>query len=362
MRYTRNSRKHAVNPNLKVIKVLFFLCMSALATAPVQASDFETIGGTTPSVDMQAISNQYLTSDGVTFSLRKPKTNTKSSPPFVYENDPRIAKVGSRMTAFVGPSRPWPNLGSPSTSHDMPASSGAATVGTSFLTDGVDLSATVSHVLFIKYDSPVGKATGYLIDTDGPEAWRVDAYSSDNPADGDQPVASYVLCGSDYSGGVTCDKTTSEDGEVDQWVVQAECPTLIRSIAISYIADPAGSRKVGLGFDKFTADAGECAPPDLTINKTAIGALPWQSGGSGEYQYQIVVTNTGGEISSNSTIIVKDDGNFPSPPLNLMNITGEVGWDCISTPGQCSYTVPLGSSIPAGSSWTFSVKVSIDSN
>jgi len=92
----------------------------------------------------------------------------------------------------------------------------------------------------------------------------------------------------------------------------------------------------------------------FTLHKTAIGT-PWQAGGSGSYQ--IVVTNSGGDINSGA-LIVKDDGNFPSPPLNMTSITGDPNWDCLSTPGQCSY---VGSyPIPSGTSWTFTVNVSVD--
>jgi hypothetical protein len=92
----------------------------------------------------------------------------------------------------------------------------------------------------------------------------------------------------------------------------------------------------------------------FTLNKTAVGT-PWQAGGTGSYQ--IVVTNSGGTINS-GTLVVQDDGNFPSPPLTMTSITGDSNWDCISSPGQCSY---IGSyPIPSGSSWTFTVNVSID--
>jgi len=97
------------------------------------------------------------------------------------------------------------------------------------------------------------------------------------------------------------------------------------------------------------------ATTSFTLNKTAIGT-PWQPGGTGAYQ--VVVTNTGGDINA-GTLIVQDDGNFPSPPLSLINITAPPGWDCITTPGQCSYNGSY--PIPAGASWTFTVNVSIDS-
>jgi len=93
----------------------------------------------------------------------------------------------------------------------------------------------------------------------------------------------------------------------------------------------------------------------FTLNKTVIGT-PWQPGGTGAYQ--VVVTNTGGDINA-GTLIVQDDGNFPSPPLSLINITAPPGWDCTTTPGQCSYNGSY--PIPAGASWTFTVNVSIDS-
>lgn len=99
--------------------------------------------------------------------------------------------------------------------------------------------------------------------------------------------------------------------------------------------------------------------PVLEINKTANG-LPWQAGGVGSYQ--IVVTNTSGVVAPGSIIVVKDNANFPSPPLTLIGINGAPGWDCNSTPGQCSYTVPAGSPVSAGTSWTFTVNASIDSN
>jgi len=94
----------------------------------------------------------------------------------------------------------------------------------------------------------------------------------------------------------------------------------------------------------------------MTIEKTAIGT-PWQAGGTGSYQ--INVTNTGGPIAPGTIIVVKDNGSFPSPPLNLAGIAGAPGWDCTSVPGQCSYTV--GSTpVAPGTSWSFTVNVGID--
>ncbi len=96
----------------------------------------------------------------------------------------------------------------------------------------------------------------------------------------------------------------------------------------------------------------------MAIEKTAIGT-PWQAGGTGSYQ--INVTNTGGPIAPGTIIVVQDNGSFPSPPLNLAGIAGDPGWDCISVPGQCSYTV--GSTpVPSGTSWSFTVNVGIDAS
>jgi len=277
---------------------------------------------------------------------------------------PTIAEVGSPATAFTGPNISSNNCNQPSIKgRDQPSVASSATIGCNFLTDdGIhqEGAGEPQTVLFIEYSQPVGQASGDIIDTDGPEAWKIEAYSVPNPTFADQPINTFVICGDTYSPQSDCAKTESEDGAATGWTLAGVCPSLIRSIAISYIGNPqTPARNVGLGFDNFDANTGACIPPQLSIQKTANGA-PWQAGGTGSYN--VTVTATGGAIAPNTTITIDDNSTFPSPPLNLTSMTTTApGWDCTTTPGQCSLTVG-GTPIQPGTVWSFTVNTDIDAD
>ncbi|MBO6513577.1 MAG: hypothetical protein JJ974_06410 [Phycisphaerales bacterium] len=145
-------------------RTLIAACIPLALTEPsfTQVIDFETLPNGSATTDNMLIDAQYEAEYGVRFSLVDPITGVEIG-------FPRIAKVGSPLTAFVscgGDDTPDSGLG----------------VGDSFLTDDGILGS--SAILRISYTSPVRAASGVILDVDARsaepgavEAWNVYARS-----------------------------------------------------------------------------------------------------------------------------------------------------------------------------------------
>lgn len=116
--------------------------------------DFETVPGGSPSEGL-AINTQYAASTGMSFSL-------------LGGGSPILAEVGAPRTAFQGPGVGDDNM-----------APGQGT-GSFFLTTASALTQTIPATLAVSYAAPVAIAGGYILDLDGSEAWRVDAFDSAN--------------------------------------------------------------------------------------------------------------------------------------------------------------------------------------
>jgi hypothetical protein len=126
-----------------VVSVLARPCSAALI-------DFESIPGVGAPTAGLAISNQFLATAGVSFSLEG-------------GGNPVIARVGNPRTAFQG----FGGAG------DTPAP--GQEIGTYFLTDDGVLGGNVVQPLIASYASPTMTASGVILDIDFTESFLIEA-------------------------------------------------------------------------------------------------------------------------------------------------------------------------------------------
>ncbi len=124
---------------------LFVVLPTASMPARGGLIDFETIPGSTPSEGL-AISNQFLASEGVEFSLEG-------------GGAPVLAEVGAPATGF-GP-------------NDSPLDSTA--IGSFFLTDDGVLTGLTAPALIVSYSVPTAAASGVVLDIDFDESFTIEA-------------------------------------------------------------------------------------------------------------------------------------------------------------------------------------------
>ena len=200
--------------------------------------DFETLPGGTPT-EGAIVSDEFLADFGVSFAFEDGSL-------------PVIAEVGGPATAFLGP----PDHTTP----DQPAD--GVDVGQFFLTDGGGIGGVNSPFL-INYQTPVGGASGEIIDIDSnslgqTEAWLIEALdSAGNVIDSDQ------LSAGDPGTG---------DGLSTFWSVQSSTAN-ISTIRLTFNGTKTSG--IGLAFDNFSPSAvrtlGEIT--HVTINGQPVDAL-----------------------------------------------------------------------------------------
>jgi len=189
--------------------------VSALIAANANAApviNFEVLPSGSVPTDRMMISDQFLSSLGVRFSLEG-------------GGAPVLARVGTPQTAFAGP----PN----DTSPDIPAANQG--VGEYFLTDDGALSGLSAKPLIIDYINPTNAAGGDILDIDFDERWTIDARD-----DMGNVLGSVVLAAGDAGTG---------DGLATRWAFSF-ADADISSIRLAGERSAAG--RFGLAFDNFT--------------------------------------------------------------------------------------------------------------
>jgi hypothetical protein len=196
-----------------------------------QTIDFETLPGGAATTDNMLIDAQYEAEFGVRFSLIDRVTGA-------HAGFPRIAKVGSPLTAFVscqGDDTPDSGLG----------------VGSSFLTDDGVLGNSAD--LLVEYFSPVREASGIILDVDARsslpgavEGWLIQAFSSSGEVL--EFIQIFAPQGPDEPG---CDGYNGEGDGSARGFSFSRINADIASLQFSYIGN-AKLGSVGLAFDNFS--------------------------------------------------------------------------------------------------------------
>ena len=187
--------------------------------------DFESVPGVgTPSEGL-IISDQFETSNGITFALEG-------------GGNPRIARIGSPATAFEGPD----SDGVPNQAGDTPAQNQG--IGTFFLTDDGVLSGITSQALLIIYSTPTSAASGVILDIDFDESFLIQALDEQ----------SNVLQAIEIAAG---DSGTG-DGIATFWSFNRTSQDIA---SIRFAGTRTDSGSFGLGFDNFSARSVTLIPP-----------------------------------------------------------------------------------------------------
>lgn len=233
-----------MKPNVRLmIGLISITCCPQLAGA--STITFETVPGIGVPTEGLPINNQFLSTEGVTFSLEG-------------GGDPVIAEGGSPRTAFGGP----PNHSGP----DAPAPGQG--VGSFFLTDDGIISGTVPTLL-IAYSSPVRAASGVIIDVDeGPsstfERWEIEARDATSAI-----IDSVMLTFGDPNTG---------DGIATPWAFSHTTDDIF-SIRIAYTGT---KTTVGLAFDNFSPSSATVVPLPAAFGLFGVaimmlGSMSWFS-------------------------------------------------------------------------------------
>lgn len=196
-----------------------------------QAIDFETLPSGAPTMDNMQIDTQYEAKYGVRFSLVDRMTGDLIGAP-------RIAKVGSPLTAFVscqGDDTPDSGLG----------------VGSSFLTDDGILGNSAD--LLVEYITPVREASGVLLDVDARsstpgavEGWLIRAISTSGELL--ESIQIFAPQGPDEPG---CEGFNGEGDGSARGFSFSRINADIAKIQFTYIGN-AKLGSVGLAFDNFS--------------------------------------------------------------------------------------------------------------
>ncbi len=217
-----------------ILTVCIAVMLLGLASTPGSALansdciDFETLPDGTPTSDQMTIDNQYWGQStpytGVKFSLSNGKY-------------PKIAKVGTPVTAFQGPEGTKDaNCWNSETTDDMPRALDQPVVECSFLTSYTP-EATTPPDLIVDYYATVTEASGYILDIDATEGWRITAYMSPSPAPVGTPLE------------LVAESGNTGDGVAILWTISV--PTGFNRLVFRYIG---GKKEVGLAFDNFCTD------------------------------------------------------------------------------------------------------------
>lgn len=191
-------------------------------------------------IEGKQINNEYFIKKyGVSFhinSLRSPVA-------------PVISEVGNPATAFKRNRSRFKNEdGKYIARGDYPEDS--LKFGQFFITDDGKLN-TDRYDLYVNYEKKnCSKASGYIIDVDGPERWLINAYST---TDSIYPVKSISICSGNeiFWTKSDCDITDIGDGKGTYWALDIS-PEIIDHIAILYDDRLSGNRPAGLAFDNFS--------------------------------------------------------------------------------------------------------------
>jgi hypothetical protein len=188
--------------------------------------DFESTPGGAACYEGMPIVNEYL-SQGVTFGLEG-------------GGAPHMAQLGGSdgAAAFLGP---------PShTLYDMVYANQAA--GEYFLTDDGVLGIDQPKTLVVTYASPVGIASGLILDVDGTEAWRVEVW------DGNQVLIDFFDLNSTTLG--------AGDGMASSWAFE-HAVNDIAQIRLRYTG--LSLEYVGFAFDNFDWDLANASHSAIPI-------------------------------------------------------------------------------------------------
>lgn len=201
---------------------------------------FESVPGAAPA-DGLVISNQFVSSHGVSFR---------------FENGsfPRLAEVGSPMTAFSGEQ------------YGDDAVAGGQQVGQFFLTDDGVVGAPPPPMI-VTYATPVAAASGVLLDIDWDEQWTITAHDGTS-----NEIGRVTLFDGDPGTG---------NGIVSPWVFDL-AETNIYFIRFS-VTDVSGS--TGLAFDNFSP-ASSLVPSDIELGIMTAVELWWNAVPGLFYQVQ----------------------------------------------------------------------------
>jgi len=203
-----------MKPNSFILQRSISVCVfSAVCLARVHSSaygsvDFENVPGFGVPVETMVINNQYLPSEGMSFSM-------------IAGQIPIIAQVGSPGYAFTG-------IGG---ADDLPAAGQG--VGSFFLVANSPMQLT--SALLVGYSSPVNQAGGVILDIDGAEAWLIQAFDS-----GFSVIDSVALNTSSFNAG---------DGLATAWSFTHGAAD-IAGVRITYTGSMAGG--LGYAWDNFT--------------------------------------------------------------------------------------------------------------
>jgi len=194
--------------------------------------DFELFPDGTLPQDKMEIHDQFKDSHGVIFSLSNGE-------------NPKLAKIGSPMTAFQGyefkDDTPAPNQN----------------VGQYFLTDDTVVGAPAGD-LIISYINPVKSAAGVIIDIDHSEKWNIIAYDT-----GGNKIEQISLPN---------DVAKTGEGIATNWSFNVGSDSIS---SIKIVADTASSSAFGLAFDNFSPSSSSFAPvanagPDQIVEREVL--------------------------------------------------------------------------------------------
>ena len=203
------------------MKPSLFIAAASLFCTPALAIDFEDIPGVGTPFEGMEISDQYLATDGVTFSLED-------------GTNPVIAEVGAPLTGF------WVNGGDPDT--PLPDQG----IGQFFLTDDGSVAGAISSPLIVSYATPTAAASGVVLDMDGDEVFTIEA----RDAAGNVLQTIVINAGDENTG----------DAVATPWAFDRASDD-VHSIRFSGVRTDGGG--FGLGFDLFEARS---AGAELTVS------------------------------------------------------------------------------------------------
>lgn len=297
-----------------LFRAAFLVALLSLFTPSLysqQVIDFENLNLN----EGDPIFDQYGQGEcGVRFYIGDPANN----------QHPVLTRVGSPMIAFQGPTfTSAPACGTGITRDDMPDPS--ANVGCWFLTDDGILGGSSSEIRVL-YNTPTTQCSGDLIDIDGTEVWKIEAYSSGTL------IASQTF---------TVANATPGDGMATPW--QFNLSQTLDELRFT-VTKPNGGG-IGIAFDNFSA----CSIPSNTCcpGKNLIENGDFNDGNSGffsSYSYEpnialhsvlqneYTVTNSTGasEISDcwrvTDAATCDEDGRFMVINGNTCSKSSQIVW------------------------------------
>lgn len=192
--------------------LIVFISLAVFTPTVSQASTitFEIIPGIDTPVEGLEISDQFLATEGISFSLEG-------------GGFPVLAEVGTPITAFDS------DFGGDSPQPDQD-------IGSFFLTDNGTLSGLSSPALIVEYSSPTAAASGVILDVDFDESFNIQALDESG-----NRLATITIEGGD---------TGTGDGLATSWSFDQGSNEVF---AIRFEGTRETSGAFGLGFDNFDA-------------------------------------------------------------------------------------------------------------